>query len=65
LSIDFMQMISIKMNNYEGDFLWMKRQFIFPKYLITYAGWVQVIREYSMAAKRETGITGPQLWAIN
>jgi DNA-binding MarR family transcriptional regulator len=25
---------------------------------------VQVIREYSMAAKRETGITGPQLWAI-
>ena len=25
---------------------------------------VQVIREYSMTAKRETGITGPQLWAI-
>jgi MarR family transcriptional regulator, organic hydroperoxide resistance regulator len=25
---------------------------------------VQVIREYSMAAKRETDITGPQLWAI-
>ncbi len=25
---------------------------------------VQVIREYSTAAKRETGITGPQLWAI-
>jgi DNA-binding MarR family transcriptional regulator len=25
---------------------------------------VQVMREYSTAAKRETGITGPQLWAI-
>jgi MarR family transcriptional regulator, organic hydroperoxide resistance regulator len=25
---------------------------------------VQVIREDSMAARRETGITGPQLWAI-
>jgi len=25
---------------------------------------VQVIREYSMVAKRDTGITGPQLWVI-